>query len=125
MSASSFGNPYLVESEYAWQGRVYLFNFDSIPAGDSLLTDLPTALIIDGNQDFGHVGWDITLVDVNGDGADELISSAPFVEHEVGVVRGYSNCGLEEELFQLPGVQQRSRFGAKMLTLVRRWLDIY
>ncbi len=34
------GNPFLVDTQVAWEGRIYVVDLNSIPLGDVLFTDI-------------------------------------------------------------------------------------
>eukprot|EP00042_Codosiga_hollandica_P054489 m.738714 g.738714 ORF g.738714 m.738714 type:complete len:865 (+) comp58911_c0_seq1:2-2596(+) len=117
ISASSFGNPYLHETEYAWEGRVYVFALEDLLNGATLLTQVQALAILTGDADFAHVGWQLHMADLNADGSDDLLLSLPLLNHETGAVRAYLDGGVGSLTWALEGYEMRARFGARINTL--------
>jgi hypothetical protein len=95
ISDPAYGNPSLDEATFAWEGRVRTLLFKNIPIADVLIEDIPCFAVLTGGFDFGHLGWQLALVDLDGDGSSELLASSPLASHEQGEVVAYSNAGSE------------------------------
>lgn len=61
-------------------GTVYVINLTTVlhHGKDMSLTDVKYRAVFEGDRSFARFGWSLDLTDVNQDGVQDLLFSAPF-----------------------------------------------
>ena len=66
-------------------GAVYLINLTTVlqHGNDMSVDDVGYAAIFEGDRSFARFGWSLDLTDMNQDGIEDLIFSAPFRTEDI------------------------------------------
>lgn len=72
-------------------GAVYMINLKTVlqHGNDISIGEINYATIFEGDRSFARFGWSLALTDVNQDGVEDLLFSAPFRTEDITeVLRG-------------------------------------
>lgn len=66
-------------------GSIYLLNVTDLLSrkGDWPITKLPVVTVFEGDRSFARFGWKLDWTDLNFDGVDDFVFSAPFRTDDV------------------------------------------
>jgi len=66
-------------------GAIYIINLTTVlqHGNDRSIEDIGYAAMFEGDRSFARFGWSLALTDVNQDGVDDLLFSAPFRTEDI------------------------------------------
>jgi len=71
--------------QFDQSGAIYMINLTTVLQHGNVMSieDISYAAMFEGDRSFARFGWSLALTDVNQDGVEDLLFSAPFRTEDI------------------------------------------